>query len=411
MKHSRTITVLSVALGLLAATVLGARALAAGDPEQSLKDINTWYAGEIQKARDEKKNPDFRALMAERVKRAKAAVEGVSAASADPAKCLALAQLYQAATMPKEAGVAAERFLTSDPAAREKYSAQQIVLTACQSNRDADGLVRVLGEMQPPDSRSAAFLASATAQLYGDTVAAKLGPQAALDLIGKLEAKVPFDKMTTPQDKQASESAIVQIAMGRHDLLKAKGDEKGALVPLEDAIKKLGADHRMARQLVGKINQAKLVGSVAPEIKKERGYGQFDSLAAWRGRVVVIDFGAHWCGFCKLGYPSMKKMLADLKPQGFDIVEVTRYYGYYKTERNITPDQEYAKYAEHIKEFETPWPVVFGDQSNQDNYGVGGIPHYVLIDRKGVVRAMSIGFSEALHAKFRAEVEKVVAEK
>jgi thiol-disulfide isomerase/thioredoxin len=403
--------ILPIALGLLAAATAGARALSAADPESALAEINKWYAGEIQKARDAKQTPDFRALMLERVKRAKAATEGLNAESVEPAKCLSLAQLYQAANMQKEAGVAASRFLTTKPEARQKYAAQQIVLGAYQGARDAEGLVRILGEMEAPDSRSAAYLASATAQLYGDTIAAKLGPQAALDVIAKLEARIPFDKMTAPQDKQAAESAIVQIAMGRHDLLVAKGDEKGALVPLEEALKKLGADNRAARPLVGKINQAKIVGSPAPEIMKERGYGQFDSLAALKGKVVVIDFGAHWCGFCKLGYPSMKKMLADLKPQGFEIVEVTRYYGYYKTERNLTPDQEFAKYAEHMKEFEIPWPVVFGDPANQENYGVGGIPHYVLVDRKGVVRGMSIGFSEALHAKFRAEVEKVVAEK
>jgi len=35
----------------------------------------------------------------------------------------------------------------------------------------------------------------------------------------------------------------------------------------------------------------------------------------------------------------------------------------------------------------------------------------VLIDRKGIVRGISIGYSDGLHAKFRAQVEKVVAEK
>ncbi len=398
--------------GMLAfAGAVVARPAVADDPETALKELNTWYASQLQKARDDKKVPDYRALMVERTAKAKEAAAKMDVGATEPAKCLALAQLYQAASMPKEAGVAAQRFLTTNPQGRDRYSAQQILLTGYQANRDAEGIVRVLGEMKAPDNRTAAFLAASAAQTYADTVAAKLGSQAALDMIAKLEAHIPFDKMTDAQEKPAAESAIVQIALGRFDLLKAKGDDAAALKVLEDAVAKLGSDNRMARQLVGKINQSKLIGSPAPEIKKERGYGEFESLAALRGKVVVLDFGAHWCGFCKLGYPSMKKMLADLKPKGFEIVEVTTYYGYYKTERNLTPDQEFAKYAGHIKEFETPWPVVFGDRSNLENYGVGGIPHYVLVDRKGIVRGMSIGFSEALHAKFRAEVERVVAEK
>jgi thiol-disulfide isomerase/thioredoxin len=408
MRAFRAVTLF--ALAVLMSAPLAVRSFAAVDPEAALKEINTWYASEVQKARDEKKTADFRALAVERTKRAKAAVEGVDIASVDASKCLSLAQLYQAANMPPQAATAAQRFLTTNPEPRAKYTAQQIVLTGYQVGKDAEGIVRILGEMVPPDNRSAAYLAAATAQSYADTVAEKLGPQAALDLLAKMESRVPFDKMTEGSDKPAADLAVVQLAEARYDLLKAKGDDAAALAALEAGVAKLGADNRAARQLTTRINQAKLVGSPAPEIKKERQYGQFESLAALKGKVVVIDFGAHWCGFCKLGYPSMKKMLADLKPKGLEIVEVTTYYGYFGTERNLKPEEEFAKYAEHIKEFEIPWPVVFGDRTNQENYGVSGIPHYVLVDRKGIVRAMSIGFSEPLHAKFRAEVEKVVNE-
>lgn len=410
MRYSGTALRAVYALGAVLLLSVGSRALSAPDPEAALKELNTWYAGEIQKARDANKTPDFRALMTERTRRAKDAVAGVSLDSVEAPRCYALAQLYQAAGMSKDAGAAARKFLTTNPEPRLKYSAQQMVLAGMQASKDAQGLIGLLLEMQPPDNRTAAFLAAAAAQTYADTVAEQLGPQAALDLLAKLEAKIPFDKMTSEQDKGAADSAIVQLALGRNEILTANGDNAGARKALEDGMAKLGPDNRLARQLSGKLTQAKLIGSPAPEIKKERGYGPFESLQALRGKVVVLDFGAHWCGFCKLGYPSMKKMLADLKPKGLEIVEVTTYYGYYKTERNLTPDQEFEKYAEHLKEFEIPWPVVFGDRTNQDNYGVGGIPHYVLIDRKGIVRGMSIGFSEPLHARFRAEVEKVVAE-
>ncbi|NUQ71889.1 MAG: hypothetical protein HUU17_13870 [Chthonomonadales bacterium] len=104
-------------------------------------------------------------------------------------------------------------------------------------------------------------------------------------------------------------------------------------------------------------------------------------------------------------------MLEELGPKGLSVVGVTNYYGTFGTEKNLTPEQEYTRYADHIKEYKITWPVLFGPRTNNDNYGVSGIPHYVLIDRKGIVRKMSIGFSEPLHQQFRVEVEKLLAEK
>jgi regulator of protease activity HflC (stomatin/prohibitin superfamily) len=105
---------------------------------------------------------------------------------------------------------------------------------------------------------------------------------------------VPFDQMTAQQDKQTAEMAIVQIALARSDLLRAKGDDAGALAALEAGKKRLSADSRMARQIDSKLKQAALIGQPAPELKKDRQYGEFVSLAALKGRVVVLDFGAHW---------------------------------------------------------------------------------------------------------------------
>jgi hypothetical protein len=108
----------------------------------------------------------------------------------------------------------------------------------------------------------------------------------------------------------------------------------------------------------------------------------------------------------------MKQLYADFKNKGLEIVGVTRYYGYVGQERDLTPDAEYAKMKDFwATEHSLPWPIVFGDQSNFDNYGVGGIPHVVVIDRKGNVHEMDIGYSPEIFKKFREKIEKLLNEK
>jgi hypothetical protein len=106
----------------------------------------------------------------------------------------------------------------------------------------------------------------------------------------------------------------------------------------------------------------------------------------------------------------MKKMYRELKGKGLEVVAITQYYGFYKAERPVTKDVEYAKLKDYIEEWELPWPVVVGGKENFEAYGVGGIPQYVIIGRNGKVDSISIGFSEDLHVKFRAKVERALTQ-
>jgi hypothetical protein len=104
----------------------------------------------------------------------------------------------------------------------------------------------------------------------------------------------------------------------------------------------------------------------------------------------------------------MRKMYNELHDKGLEIVLVTRYYGYFEAERNITPDAEYAKMKDYLEKWELPFPLVFGGQENFDSYGVGGIPHYVVIDQQGKVHSYTIGYNEPLHAQLRKSVESLL---
>jgi hypothetical protein len=110
----------------------------------------------------------------------------------------------------------------------------------------------------------------------------------------------------------------------------------------------------------------------------------------------------------------MKKMYRELKDKGLEVVGITQYYGYYKSEnvqkRDMPKDTEFGKLKDYIEEWELPWPMVVGGKENFEAYGVGGIPQYVIIGRTGKVDSIDIGFSEELHKKFRAKVEKALTQ-
>src|SRR5438270_6099322 len=104
-------------------------------------------------------------------------------------------------------------------------------------------------------------------------------------------------------------------------------------------------------------------------------------------------------------------MYRELKESGLEVVAITKYYGYYKAEKNLSKDQEFAKLKDYIDEWELPWPLIVGDESNFTSYGVGGIPQYVVIGRDGKVLSVTVGYNEALHNELSANVERALAQR
>lgn len=406
----------ALALGYLAAMPLTAFAQVT-DPQTALKELNEYQTKTVTEARSSGKQLDVKALQAGILERAQKAVAGVDVEKIDPKQGLDWARLYATADMYKQACRAAERFLATGPEAAQKFDAQSIMLSSCSELGEGKMVSDLLKETTPPSVIGGYMLASNAAYQYSEVIEKKLGVDAALTSLKDVEAKL--SGMTPANDREKAQLSAAKNALSstRIELLANAGRKTDALAEADRLIAAAAEakDVPGERTLKALRLRTAMVDAPAPAIASERAYGEFKGLDSLKGKVVLVDFFAHWCGPCIASFPEMKKLYAELKEKGLEIVGVTTYYGYYRREnaekRDMPKDTEFAKMGEFIKEFSLPWPVVYGERSNFEAYGITGIPHVTVIDRKGNVRKIKIGYSPSTFGEFRAYVEKLLAEK
>ena len=123
------------------------------------------------------------------------------------------------------------------------------------------------------------------------------------------------------------------------------------------------------------------IGQFAPEISLPSPDGKEIALSSLKGKLVLIDFWASWCGPCRKEMPNVVKIYSKFKNKGFEI------YG-------VSLDQDKEKWMEAITKDGINWPQV-SDLKYWDNvaakiYNVQGIPYTVLIDKDGKIIAKNL---------------------
>ncbi len=154
-----------------------------------------------------------------------------------------------------------------------------------------------------------------------------------------------------------------------------------------------------------------LTGQPAPALDVQavvNGSAEF-TLAAARGKVVVLDFFATWCGPCRGVVPELAALQRE-HPDTVQVVGATRFYGYGmdfsapdvklphggEVVRGLDRDHEIAINQTFAKVFELGYPIVFAGQDvAHEAYGVRGIPTVFVIGKDGRVLGHVVGGGDA----------------
>lgn len=155
-----------------------------------------------------------------------------------------------------------------------------------------------------------------------------------------------------------------------------------------------------------------LLGSTAPEIKEIAAWlpGQAKPLSSLRGKVVLLDFWATWCGPCIDTFPTLVKLYENHHKDGLEIVGLTRYYGQAEGEE-ATKSAELSAIQSFKQKYRLPYIFAVADnQTNQLIYGATAIPTAVVIDRKGIIRYIESGTNSNREQEIEEIIEKILAE-
>jgi thiol-disulfide isomerase/thioredoxin len=109
--------------------------------------------------------------------------------------------------------------------------------------------------------------------------------------------------------------------------------------------------------------------------------GEKLSPAEFKGKVLLLDFWATWCGPCKVEMPNVKRVYEKYNKAGFEIV-------------GISLDRSRSDFDAYLDKYGISWPQFFDGKYWQNDvavqYGVRSIPATYLIDRKGKIRYKSL---------------------
>ncbi len=139
--------------------------------------------------------------------------------------------------------------------------------------------------------------------------------------------------------------------------------------------------------------------AAAPEFELPSVDGKPFKLASLRGKVVLMDFWATWCGPCKDSAPKFQQFFERYRDKGFSVV-------------GVNLDEEPGEVPRFMARHRVSYNVVLDpDNAVSRLYRVRGIPSLFLLDKQGRVRKHWVGWDESLQPELESDIQELLKEK
>lgn len=144
-------------------------------------------------------------------------------------------------------------------------------------------------------------------------------------------------------------------------------------------------------------------GTRAPAFATRTLAGKPLSLRDLRGKVVLLDYWATWCGPCRMATPTLRALHQKFHRKGFSVVGMS-----------MDQADTSAQVAPFVRAMHMTYPVTVSLAANaraQSAYHANALPSQYLIDKKGIVRWSQVGYSLNEEKMLIGLIPKLLAER